>query len=91
MLPSSLCLSAFLPNFEVSIVSTSLLTITNELKGFKTNSWVVDAYLITYTGLLIAWAKFSDIFGRKASLLASLAFFMAFSGACGGAQTITQL
>ncbi|RDL41698.1 uncharacterized protein BP5553_01677 [Venustampulla echinocandica] len=87
----ALCLSMFLPNFEVSIVSTSLLTITNELKGFSQSSWIVDAYLITYTGLLISWAKLSDIFGRKFSLLASLVIFMAFSGACGGAQTMTQL
>ena len=48
--PFRLSLSMFLPNFEVSIVSTSLLTITNELKGFNHSSWVVDAYLITYTG-----------------------------------------
>ena len=42
-------------------------------------------------GLLISWAKLSDIFGRKLALMASLGVFMIFSGACGGAQTITQL
>ena len=43
-----LCL--YLVNIEVNIVSTSLVTITNELLGFDRANWVVTGYLITYTG-----------------------------------------
>jgi hypothetical protein len=43
-----LCL--YLVNIEVTIVSTSLVTITNELLGFDRANWVVAGYLITYTG-----------------------------------------
>ena len=100
----------------MSIVSTSLISITDDLKGFSQGSWVVTAYLITYTGkiltrslrgkgvagnviadhctfpgLLIVWAKLSDIFGRKTTLIVSLVTFMAFSGACGASQTVEQL
>lgn len=44
-----LCL--FLANLEVSIVSTSLVSITDDLKGFSRTSWIVSGYLLTYTGM----------------------------------------
>lgn len=43
-------LSVFLVNMEVSIVSTSLVTMTNEFHGFNESTWVITAYLATYTG-----------------------------------------
>ncbi|KAI0532016.1 putative multidrug resistance protein fnx1 [Xylaria digitata] len=84
-----LCL--FLVNFEITIVSTALVSITNDLRDFSRNGWVINAYLLTYTGGLVVWSKLSDIFGRKGTCLASLFVFTAFSGACGGAQTLVQL
>ena len=42
-------------------------------------------------GVLIIFAKLSDIFGRKPFLLISLFTFLAFSAACGAAQTMPQL
>ncbi|KAL4937317.1 hypothetical protein BDV06DRAFT_232667 [Aspergillus oleicola] len=86
-----LCLSLFLPSLEVSIVSTSLVSITNDLHGFDQSTWVITSYLLTYTGFLMIWSKCGDIFGVKPSLLCSLAFFIAFSGGCGGAQSLNQL
>jgi MFS family permease len=52
MLVGRLCLSIFLVNFEVTVVSTSLISITNDIGGFGRSSWVVTAYLFTYTGIL---------------------------------------
>lgn len=46
-----LCLALFLVSLEVSIVSTSLVAITNDLQGFGQFSWLVTAYLLTYTGM----------------------------------------
>ena len=43
------------------------------------------------TGVLIIYAKLSDIFGRKSFLIIAIAIFVIFSGACGAAQTIDQL
>lgn len=86
---ASLCM--FLVNMEVSIIGTSLISITNDLGGFKQTGWVVTGYLVTYTGLLIIWAKISDVYGRKMSLVISILIFTIFSGACGAAQTIVQL
>lgn len=42
-------------------------------------------------GILIIFAKLSDIFGRKLLLSIAIAIFVIFSGACGAAQTTTQL
>ncbi|KAF2492665.1 MFS general substrate transporter [Lophium mytilinum] len=85
------CCSVFLPNFEVTVVSTALVDISNDLRAFSRTGWVIVAYLTTYTGLIIIWAKLSDIIGRKMTLTASLVGFTAFSAGCGAAQTITQL
>ena len=45
----SVALLFFLVNIEVSIVGTSLISITDDLHGFKQGGWVVTGYLITYT------------------------------------------
>jgi MFS family permease len=89
--PSRLCVAIFLVNFEISIVSTSLVSITDDLHHFGRRSWVVTAYLMTYTAFMVVLAKLSDIIGRKTVLISCLAVFTIFSGACGAAQTMNQL
>jgi MFS family permease len=76
---------------ESSVTSTAVLVITDELGDYEKSSWLFTAYLLTYSGFPIIWAKLSDIFGRKPCLLTALVLFLGFSGACGGAQTMTQL
>jgi len=87
----ALCVGLFVGQMEVSIISTSVLSITDQLGGFEQSSWLFTAYMLTYSGLLIIWAKMSDIFGRKPMLLTSYAIFIVFSAASGAAQTIIQL
>ncbi|KAF9885221.1 hypothetical protein FE257_000581 [Aspergillus nanangensis] len=84
-------LSIFLPAAEITIISTSLVTITNELMNHEQSSWLITAYLLTFTGFLAIWAKCTDIFGFKSSLLSSLFLFVVFSGGCGAVQTMNQL
>ena len=45
-------LSLLLINVEVTIVSTSLVAITDDLGGFDKTSWIVSGYLVTYIGML---------------------------------------
>ncbi|KUJ19543.1 MFS multidrug transporter-like protein [Mollisia scopiformis] len=87
----ALSLALFMAQMESSIVSTSLIAITNELQGFDKSSWILTAYLLTYTGFVIIWAKLSDIVGRKPPILVAMCLFVVFSGACGGARTLIQL
>ncbi|KAI0190174.1 putative multidrug resistance protein fnx1 [Xylaria flabelliformis] len=91
MITAGLGLCLFLVNLEITIVSTALVSITNDLQDFSRIGWVVTAYLLTYTSGLVIWSKLSDFVGRKWPCLVSLFIFTAFSGACGGAQTLVQL
>ncbi|KAI0892714.1 drug resistance transporter EmrB/QacA subfamily [Annulohypoxylon nitens] len=91
VLTFALCLSLFLSTLETTIVSTSLISITNALGDFEQRDWVVTAYLITYTGFLVVYAKFSDILGRKLLILVAITFFTIFSIVCGSISTMTQL
>ncbi|KAI9647503.1 hypothetical protein NHQ30_003888 [Ciborinia camelliae] len=55
---NSICLSIFLPNLEVSIVSTALVDITNDLHGFSQTGWVItiisaDVALATALGPIL--------------------------------------
>ncbi|KAL1970237.1 hypothetical protein VTN77DRAFT_5397 [Rasamsonia byssochlamydoides] len=86
-----LLICLYLVNIETTIVSTSLITITDNLHGFNRTSWIVTGYLITYTGFIILWSKLSDIIGRKPAILATIAIFIAFSLGCGLSQSMSQL
>lgn len=43
-----LCLCVFLSALDITIVSTSLTTISNDLRAFDKSSWIVSSYLTTY-------------------------------------------
>ncbi|PLB51489.1 MFS general substrate transporter [Aspergillus steynii IBT 23096] len=88
---AGLAICIFLPTLEISIVSTSLITLGNELHGFDQTPWIPNAYILTYSGFLMIWSRCGDIFGVRASLLTSLAFFVAFSGGCGAVQNLNEL
>ncbi|KAJ5672271.1 hypothetical protein N7507_001398 [Penicillium longicatenatum] len=86
-----LCHCVFLSALDITIVSTSLTAIANDLHAFEQSSWVVSSYLTCYFSFLIIWAKLSDFFGRKLMLVAAVLLFLGFSGGCGGSQTPVQL
>ncbi|KAI0899079.1 major facilitator superfamily domain-containing protein [Annulohypoxylon nitens] len=87
----SLCICIFLPTAEISIVSTSLVTISADLSGFDKSNWLITAYLSAFTGFLLIWAKIAHHIGLKPALLASLILFMAFSAGCGASKSINEL
>ncbi|PYH68554.1 uncharacterized protein BO88DRAFT_366789 [Aspergillus vadensis CBS 113365] len=84
-------LSLFLATAEITVISTSLVTINEHLEGGNQSSWVITSYLLTFTGFLAPWAKCGVAFGAKPTLLSCLLLFIAFSGGCGAAQSINQL
>lgn len=43
-------MSFFLTGLEGTIVSTSLVAITDDLRGFGRSSWIITSYLLTYAG-----------------------------------------
>ncbi|CAG8953094.1 hypothetical protein HYFRA_00003289 [Hymenoscyphus fraxineus] len=81
----------FLPTAEASIVSTSLVTISEDIGSYDRSSWIITSYLLTYTGCLIVWSKITGVIGLRPALLWSAAIFIPFSGACGAAKNVEQL
>ncbi|PVI05167.1 MFS multidrug transporter-like protein [Periconia macrospinosa] len=91
LIVAAIAISLFLTNLEIPVVTTALISITDDLGGLDHSAWVVSAYLLGYVGFLIIFAKLSDIFGRKLLFCIALLIFTIFSAACGAAQNITQL
>ncbi|KAG7085523.1 hypothetical protein E1B28_003083 [Marasmius oreades] len=86
-----LALVLFISALDSTIVAVALPTIGSDLDDFQKTSWLVTAYLLTYTAFLPIVSKLTDIIGRKPVLITSTLFFMLWSGACGGAKTMIQL
>ncbi|KAF9267053.1 MFS general substrate transporter [Marasmius fiardii PR-910] len=86
-----LALILFISALDSTIVAVALPTIGSDLNDFRKTSWLVTAYLLTYTAFLPVVSKLTDIVGRKPVLISSTLFFMLWSGACGGAKTMIQL
>ncbi|PGH09842.1 hypothetical protein GX51_00529 [Blastomyces parvus] len=91
LLTVGIWLSLFLSTLETTIVSTSLVSITNALDGFEKRDWIVTSYLLTYTGFLVVYAKLGDVFGRKTMFLLALALFTLFSILCGATNDVVEL
>lgn len=48
-----LFLGLLLSTLETTIVSTALITIASDLGGYDKSNWIIVAYLLTYTGMLL--------------------------------------
>jgi EmrB/QacA subfamily drug resistance transporter len=87
-----LCVGMLMIVLDVTVVNVALPTIQNDL-GFSQSSlaWVVNAYLITFGGLLLLAGRFGDILGRKNIFMAGLTLFTLASLFCGIAQSQEML
>ncbi|KAI0908328.1 major facilitator superfamily domain-containing protein [Ustulina deusta] len=91
ILVAILLLGLLFSSLDASIVSTSLVTISIDLRDFLDAPWVVLAYLLAYLGLAIGFAKLSDIYGRRNTICAAWILFSGFSIGCASARTMQQL
>jgi EmrB/QacA subfamily drug resistance transporter len=87
-----LCVGMLMIVLDVTVVNVALPSIQNDL-GFSQSSlaWVVNAYLITFGGLLLLAGRFGDILGRKKIFMAGLILFTLASLFCGAAQSQEML
>ncbi len=83
-----LCAGMLMIVLDVTVVNVALPTIQDDL-GFSSSSlaWVVNAYLISFGGLLLLAGRFGDLIGRRTILLAGLGVFITASLACGLADS----
>jgi EmrB/QacA subfamily drug resistance transporter len=88
---SGLMLALLLAALDSTIVATALPTIVGDLGGLERLSWVTSAYLLAQTAVTPLYGKLGDQLGRKRVLQSAIVLFLAGSGLCGLAGTMTQL
>lgn len=73
----------FMATLDGSIVNVALPTLTEYFRtDIITIEWVVMAYLLTITSLLLSLGRISDMIGRKTIFAGGLAIFTIGSGLC---------
>ena len=86
-----LCLGSLMIVLDATIVNVALPSIRDDL-GFSETSlaWVVNAYLLTYGGLLLLGGRLGDLFGHRRLFIYGITLFTVSSLACGlsGAQGV---
>ena len=76
-----LMLAMLLAALNQTIVATALPTIGRDFRDFELLPWIVTAYLLSSTVVAPLYGKLSDIYGRRAMMLASIGIFVAGSAA----------
>jgi len=87
-----LCVGMLMIVLDVTVVNVALPSIQSDLR-FSTSSlaWVVNAYLISFGGLLLLAGRFGDLIGRRRVFLAGICLFTTASLACGLADSQSAL
>jgi len=87
-----LCVGMLMIVLDATIVNVALPSIQGDL-GFSQSSlaWVVNAYLITFGGLLLLAGRLGDLVGRKSVFMVGLAVFTGASLLCGLAESQEML
>src|SRR5262245_55025667 len=87
-----LCAGMLMIVLDITVVNVALPSIKDDL-GFSQSSlaWVVNAYLITFGGLLLLAGRLGDLIGRRTVFLYGLAVFVAASILCGASQSEAML
>jgi MFS family permease len=86
---ASLSLSMLMPSLDTSIANAGLPTLAHAFTAsFQAVQWIVLAYLLAVTTLIVAVGRFGDSTGRRRLLLAGISLFTMASALCGVAPTL---
>ena len=89
---ASLSLSMLLPSLDTSIANAGLPALAQAFgASFQAVQWIVLAYLLAITTLIVGVGRFGDLIGRRRLLLAGIALFTLASLLCGAAPTLWLL
>ncbi|WP_371230766.1 MFS transporter [Pseudomonas sp. QE6] len=89
---AAVCLSSMMFGLEISSVPASLPALERVLHGdFQDLQWVMNAYTIAVTSVLMAAGTLADRFGRKRLFVISLALFGLTSLLCGLATSMPAM
>ena len=87
----SLMLTMFLAALDQTIVATALPTIGRQFHDVTNLSWVITAYLLASTAVAPVFGTLSDIYGRRAMIIAALSLFIVGSVLCAVAPNMPVL
>jgi EmrB/QacA subfamily drug resistance transporter len=89
---ASLALCMLLPSLGTSIANVALPTLAEAFAAsFQQVQWVVLAYLLAITTLIVGAGRLGDITGRRRLLMAGIFLFTAASALCGVASGLWLL
>ena len=89
---AGLSLSMLLSSLGTSIANVALPTLAQAFTAsFQEVQWIVLAYLLAITTLIVSVGRLGDIIGRRRLLLAGIFLFTAASVLCGVAPTLWLL
>src|SRR5262249_41668935 len=89
---ASLSLSMLLSSLGTSIANVALPTLAQAfIASFQDVQWVVLAYLLAITTLIVSAGRLGDMIGRRRLLLAGFGMFTLASVLCGGAPPLLLL
>jgi EmrB/QacA subfamily drug resistance transporter len=89
---TGLSLAMLLSSLGTSIANVSLPTLAHAFAAtFQEVQWVVLAYLVAITALIVAAGRLGDMFGRRRLLLPGILLFTAASLGCAFAPTLWLL
>ncbi|AKJ27519.1 MFS transporter [Caldimonas brevitalea] len=87
-----LCLGVLMIVLDTTIVNVALPSIGADLHFTETGLvWVVNAYLLTFSGCLLLGGRLGDLYGHRRVFLLGLSVFTLASLACGLADTQQML
>lgn len=89
---ASLSLSVLLSSIGTSIANVSLPTLAQAFgASFQQVQWVVLAYLVAITTMIVSVGRLGDIMGRRRLLMVGVTLFTVASALCGSAPTLWLL
>ena len=89
---ASLALSMLLSSLGVSVANVALPTLARAFgASFQAVQWVVLAYLLAITILIVGVGRLGDVVGRRRVLLGGILLFAVASALCGLAPTLGTL
>ena len=89
---ASLSLAMLLPSLGTSIANVGLPTLAQAFgASFQQVQWVVIAYLLAITTLIVSAGRLGDLMGRRRVLLAGIVLFTVASGLCAAAPALWLL
>jgi EmrB/QacA subfamily drug resistance transporter len=89
---SAVCLSCLMFGLEISSIPAILPTLEQQLHAdFKQLQWIMNAYTIAVTTVLMATGTLADRYGRKRIFMIAIAAFGVTSLVCGITENILTL